>query len=125
MSSTPASEAWEDPPMSVPPRATRLLGTTLGIVTLVAACGSSTPLRCERVLETTPYQATLYFVLDRSRSMQEQDRWSSVRNAVADVARAVTRRAEVGLAVFPAIEEEEACTPGREMVAPRLDAADE
>ena len=49
---------------------------------------------------------------NRSSSMAVHDRWSTVRYAVADVARAVTLRAKVGVAVFPPFDDEESCNAG-------------
>lgn len=43
----------------------------------------------------------LYFVLDRSGSMAENDRWNQVRGTVASILRALGPRANFGATVFP------------------------
>jgi hypothetical protein len=43
----------------------------------------------------------LYFVLDRSGSMTDLDKWTTVRNVIADVMHRIGPRARFGAAVFP------------------------
>ncbi len=62
----------------------------------------------------------LYFVLDRSGSMLEANKWQTVRSVVIDVMRALGPRAKFGAAVFPAPGGASACSAGVEVMAPRL-----
>lgn len=43
----------------------------------------------------------MYFVLDKSGSMQDQDKWDTVRITVANVLRQVASRANFGVSLFP------------------------
>jgi hypothetical protein len=83
----------------------------------VAACGTRTPLRCERPIDAEIEPPTFYFVFDRSRSMRPNDsdprvnKWRDVRAGAADVVRALGPRARVAAATFPGPE---GCDPGVE-----------
>lgn len=58
---------------------------------------------------------TIYFVLDRSGSMAEDDRWTQVRLTVANVMRSLGPRANFGATVFPGSSS--VCAPGIEVLA--------
>ena len=60
----------------------------------------------------------IYFVLDRSGSMLEDDKWGSVRTTVVALARGLGPRARFGAAMYPWTTD--ACTPGREVMKTRL-----
>ncbi len=62
---------------------------------------------------------TMYFVLDRSGSMAESNKWTTVRLAVADVVRAIGPRANFGAAVFPAPSNVDQCASGVEVMSVR------
>src|SRR6478672_4723181 len=66
------------------------------------------------LLEDVP---NIYFVLDRSGSMAEGDKWTSVRIVVAEMARRLGPRAKFGAAIFPGREGD--CSPGYEVMAMR------
>lgn len=61
---------------------------------------------------------TLYFVLDRSGSMGDADRYGSVRLAATEVVRRLGPRIRVGAAVFPSPSGGN-CAAGTEVLAPR------
>lgn len=61
----------------------------------------------------------MYFVLDRSGSMAEGDKWDQVRQQVANVMRALGPRASFGATVFPGFAQE-ACAPPLEVLSTRL-----
>jgi hypothetical protein len=56
----------------------------------------------------------LYFVLDRSRSMNEFGKWATIVNVVSQVVIALGPRVNVGVAVFPSPDG--GCKPGGEVV---------
>jgi hypothetical protein len=60
----------------------------------------------------------IYFFLDRSGSMSEDDKWDTVRKVVGDTLLALGPRTNVGLATFPHYQMN-GCTPGVEMVSMR------
>ncbi len=62
---------------------------------------------------------TMYFVLDRSGSMAESNKWTTVRLAVADVLRAIGPRANFGAAVFPGPSNVDQCASGIEVMSVR------
>ena len=61
----------------------------------------------------------LYFVLDRSGSMTTDNKWQTVRVAVADLIRKLGPRGRYGAAVFPDPRTND-CSAGLEVMAPRL-----
>ena len=68
----------------------------------------------------------LYFVLDRSGSMQELDKWQNVQLVLESLTIALGPRASVGAAVFPnpevrpnAIPMPDSCMPGVEVLPPQ------
>ena len=61
----------------------------------------------------------MYFVLDRSGSMQEDDKWDTVRLTVADVMRDIGPRANFGAAMFPAPSSVDQCATGGEVMSTR------
>jgi hypothetical protein len=81
-------------------------------IAVVVACGDRTglpdpPLHCvetaQKVVEKVP---NLYFILDRSTSMNENpgggpDKWSVVRTDIANLMVSLGKKAEFGAAVFP------------------------
>ncbi len=64
---------------------------------------------------------TLYFVLDRSGSMNDAfgasdvSKYETARGALRDVLLAIGHRVRYGAAVFPAIASSDGCTPGRQV----------
>jgi hypothetical protein len=92
----------------------------IGVVVCVlgVACGSRTPLTCDRDVATTTTPPTLYFVVDRSASMALLGNWSAVRGALAGVVTKLGARARVGIALFPD-EIGDGCGAGSEVLAPR------
>jgi hypothetical protein len=62
---------------------------------------------------------TLYYVLDRSGSMAELNKWNTVRNVLENVAIALGGRAAFGAAVFPD-PRLDACAVGRQVFAPAV-----
>ncbi len=60
----------------------------------------------------------LYFVLDRSGSMETDDKWDLVRGTVASLARGLGPRARFGAAMFPSLSD--VCAPGQEVMKTRL-----
>lgn len=57
----------------------------------------------------------MYFVLDRSGSMQEGDKWSKVRVVVAQILRSLGPRANYGATVFPG-SGQDTCSPAKEVL---------
>jgi hypothetical protein len=57
----------------------------------------------------------LYFVLDGSTSMQEENKWANVRTAVAGLISQLGPRAAYGAAIFPA-QGMDACSTGAEVM---------
>jgi hypothetical protein len=57
----------------------------------------------------------LYFVLDRSGSMQAGDKWSQVRVVVAEIFRSLGPRANFGATVFPGFAQS-SCAPAKEVL---------
>jgi hypothetical protein len=62
---------------------------------------------------------TLYFVLDRSGSMNDQNKWTTVRTVVAQVITAIGPRASFAAAVFPSPLSNFSCAAGVEVMTPR------
>lgn len=79
-----------------------------------ATCGGQ---RIEAVLDPP----TLYFVLDRSGSMQDsiegssENKYATARSAVATLLRAIGHRVRYGAAVFPSAVNDDTCDPGRQV----------
>jgi hypothetical protein len=61
---------------------------------------------------------TLYFVLDRSGSMNGSNKWSTIQIALEKIVIALGPRAQVGAAVFPDPAQDQ-CAPGVEVFASR------
>jgi hypothetical protein len=59
---------------------------------------------------------TIYFVLDRSGSMADQDKWTDVRIAVGKIMRSLGPRANFGATLFPGPSSTDACAPGTEVM---------
>jgi hypothetical protein len=59
----------------------------------------------------------IYFVLDRSGSMNDGGKWTSVRIAISDVTRRLGPRARFGAAFFPGRDGD--CSPGVEVMPTR------
>lgn len=64
-------------------------------------------------------QPNLYFVLDRSGSMLDSNKWGTVRQVVADVVQKIGPRAKFGVAVF-SDPTGNGCTPGKEVMPVRV-----
>jgi hypothetical protein len=62
---------------------------------------------------------TIYFVLDRSGSMANPDKWTQVRVTVGKIMRSLGPRANFGAAMFPAPGTEDVCAPGKEIMSVR------
>lgn len=62
---------------------------------------------------------TIYFVLDRSGSMLEMNKWTNVQITLNELVIAIGPRAKIGAAVFPN-PAGDACSTGVQVVAPRL-----
>jgi hypothetical protein len=60
----------------------------------------------------------MYFVLDRSGSMSEDNKWTQVRGVVAKIMRALGPRANFGAMIYPG-NATEACAPGIEIMSTR------
>ena len=58
-----------------------------------------------------------YFVLDRSGSMGNSNKWETARLAVGEIINTIGRRAKYGAAVFPG---DATCGPGKEIMSVRL-----
>lgn len=57
----------------------------------------------------------MYFVLDRSGSMAEENKWSQVRVVVAQILRGLGPRANFGATIFPGLEQQ-ACALAKEVL---------
>jgi hypothetical protein len=57
----------------------------------------------------------MYFVLDRSGSMAESDKWGAVRKVVAQILRGLGPRANFGATLFPGFDDT-TCSPPREVL---------
>jgi hypothetical protein len=53
----------------------------------------------------------IYFVLDRSGSMSEDNKWGQVRQVVAQVLRGLGPRANFGATLFPGFDDSASCSP--------------
>jgi hypothetical protein len=62
---------------------------------------------------------TIYFVLDRSGSMDVSDKWNQARVTVGKIMRSLGPRANFGAAMFPEWGTEDACAPGKEIMSVR------
>jgi len=60
---------------------------------------------------------TLYFVLDRSGSMNDSDKWSTIQITLGQIMIDLGPRAQVGAAVFPD-PDQDGCEPGIEVFPP-------
>jgi hypothetical protein len=61
---------------------------------------------------------TLYFVLDRSLSMADDNKWTTIVNVLGKLVVGLGPRAIVGAAVFPDPNSANQCAPGVEIAAP-------
>jgi len=61
----------------------------------------------------------LYFVLDRSGSMGDNGKWSTVRIVVAQAMKSLGPRANFGVAIFPNPNQSNACAPGLQVMSVR------
>ncbi len=61
---------------------------------------------------------TLYFILDRSGSMSEENKWTAIRQALLQVVTSLGPRADFAAAVFPSPRSSDECAPGLEVFAP-------
>ncbi|MBX3206803.1 MAG: VWA domain-containing protein [Labilithrix sp.] len=62
---------------------------------------------------------TIYFVLDRSGSMGNPDKWNRVRVTVGKIMRSLGPRASFGAAMFPGPSATDVCAPGDEIMSVR------
>ena len=83
-----------------------------------SGCGARTNLACDFEL-TLRERPSLYFVLDRSGSMREGDKWGTVRAKVSELIVAIGSNARFGATVFPA-PGIRACAPGVEVMPLRI-----
>jgi von Willebrand factor type A domain len=58
----------------------------------------------------------IYFVLDRSGSMAQGDKWNQVRVVVAEILRGLGPRANFGATVFPGFDQTASCAPPKEIL---------
>lgn len=58
----------------------------------------------------------MYFVLDRSGSMAENNKWGKVRLVVAQILRGLGPRANFGATLFPGFDDSMSCSPPREVL---------
>jgi hypothetical protein len=56
----------------------------------------------------------MYFVLDRSGSMSEDNKWGQVRQVVAQILRGLGPRANFGATLFPGFDDSTSCSTPRE-----------
>jgi hypothetical protein len=106
----------------------------LGLLALAGtpstACGARTWLPAEKNVDDggscvgtdvllTPNVPNLYFVLDVSGSMLENNKWANVRSAVANLVSQIGANARFGVTVFPA-PGANVCAPGVEVMPLRL-----
>jgi hypothetical protein len=107
-----------------------LVATTLLLTgSLALACGSRTSLDVPRQTAAVscnpadiPVQAevpNLYFVLDRSSSMKEQGKWTTMRVVISDLMSTMGQHARFGATEFPA-PGKHSCSAGVEVMAPRM-----
>ncbi len=59
----------------------------------------------------------LYFVLDRSGSMNDDNKWFTIRSVIADVMHRIGPRARFGAAVFPNPSATDSCSVGVEVMS--------
>ncbi len=59
---------------------------------------------------------TIYFVLDRSGSMESQNKWDQVRVTVGKIMRSLGPRASFGAMMFPGPSQTDVCAPGKEIM---------
>src|ERR1700722_6647028 len=112
-------------------RASLLLSSCVVLFGVSAACGARTglptgALACTGVPVGQIRQVpNLYFILDRSRSMTEgkPEKWSTIRNDIADLMTTLGKDAEFGAAWFPPSPDVDIvaeCAPGKEIMPLRL-----
>jgi len=99
--------------------ARRILWTIALVVGAIpsGACGARTNLYCDFDLPVRE-RPSLYFILDRSGSMLDGDKWNTVRRDVSDLIVHLGSSARVGAAVFPA-PGGAGCSSGIEVMALR------
>jgi hypothetical protein len=61
----------------------------------------------------------LYFILDRSGSMGDENKWTTVRIVTAQVAKSLGPRANFGAAMFPDPTSSDSCAPGKQVMSVR------
>jgi hypothetical protein len=61
----------------------------------------------------------IYFVLDRSGSMAESNKWTQVRVVVGQIMRALGPRANFGATMYPATADKDGCGAGSEIMSIR------
>jgi hypothetical protein len=61
----------------------------------------------------------MYFVLDRSGSMNDGAKWPKTRDVIVGTARRIGQRASFGAAVFPGLADGNGCDMGREVLSVR------
>ena len=96
-----------------------MLPAVRGTPLLFAACGSRTPLACQKELTVGHDVPSLYFVLDRSASMMENGKWDVVRSSISGLIGSLGTRARFGAAEFPAPNAADGCTTGGEVMSLR------
>jgi hypothetical protein len=65
----------------------------------------------------------MYFLLDRSGSMNDDGKWTTIRTVIADVIQRLGPRARFGAAVFPDPNADDTCAPGVTVMNPMAGSA--
>ncbi len=78
------------------------------------------PVSCEGgAIQVTLNAPNLYFVLDHSSSMNEMNKWSNVRQAVAQLMMQIGAGARMGAMMFPGTASSSSCSVGVEIMSLR------
>jgi Mg-chelatase subunit ChlD len=95
---------------------------------LIASCGARTGLfvgvgiggeePCTHPIPLEKAVPNLYFILDRSRSMMENNKWDTVRTVIGDLMTSLGPNASYGAATFPSPTSANLCAPGTEILTP-------
>ncbi len=98
-SSTRPPVSGDDDALSPPDASTGLVGADGAPVCQTSEIDGG-PCGCAEIALISN-QPNLYFVLDHSGSMQDDNKWTTVRQVVADVVEKIGPRGKFGVAIFP------------------------